>query len=82
MGRGTRLRLTHAAGMLVWGRRSLRRSPSRLLRMMIGRPRSDGLRRKESWRRPESALVPLVGGDPLGETPVGLRVHMLVRAKP
>ena len=24
----------------------------------------------------------LAGGDPLGEAPVGLRVHMLVRAKP
>jgi len=31
---------------------------------------------------PPTALSRLAGGDPLGETPVGLRVHMLVRAKP
>ena len=30
----------------------------------------------------EDHLDQLAGGDPLGETPVGLRVHMLVRAKP
>ena len=34
------------------------------------------------FNRCSRCLCKLAGGDPLGETPVGLQVHILVRAKP